>query len=81
MAVMAPIRIVALGLLASCAALCQSPNVKISPKTLPDAPSVQNESAQATTKAQWSRQVFDPVHLPLWERANEAARVMRPRAF
>ena len=64
MAVMAPIRIVAFGLLASCAALCQSPNVKTSPKTLPDAPSVQNESAQATTKA---------VGLPMWERANRAA--------
>lgn len=73
MAVMAPIRIVAFGLLASCAALCQSPNVKISPKTLPDAPSVQNESAQATAKVQWFQQVFDPVHLPMWERANGAA--------
>jgi len=72
MAVMASIRIVALGLLASCAALCQSPNVKTSPKTLPDA-SVQNESAQATAKVPWFQQVFDPVHLPMWERANGAA--------
>jgi hypothetical protein len=69
MSVMAPIRIVAFWWLASCAALCQSPDVKTSALTLPDAPSRHNESAQATAKAQ----VFDLAHLPMWERTNGAA--------
>jgi hypothetical protein len=73
MAVMAPIRIVALGFLASCAALCQSPNVQTSTKTLPDAPSVQNESSQGTTNARQFQKVFDPVRLPAWELSNGVA--------
>lgn len=81
MAVIAPIRIVAFGLLASCAALCQSPNVQTSTKTLSDAPSVQNESAQATARARRFEQVFDPVRLPGWERSNGAATAYHAEHF
>ena len=73
MAVMAPIWIVAFGLLASCAALCQQRNVQTSANTLPNAPSLQNESAQAAAKTQSLREVFDAAHLPVWERANAAS--------
>ena len=71
MALMAPIWIVAFGLLASCAALCQSPpNVPTSANTLPDAPSLQNESAQAAAKTQSLQEVFDVARLVVRERAN-----------
>lgn len=70
MAVRAPIRIVAFGLLASCAALCQTANVQTSANTLPDAPSVQNESAQAVAKTLSLQEVFDAARVPVFERAN-----------
>ena len=76
MAVMAPIWIVAFELLASCTALCQPPNVKTSANTLPDAPSVQNESAQAAEKTRFLQEVFDAAReprQPVWGRANAGA--------
>ena len=73
MSVKAPIRIVAFGLLASCAALCQTPNKQTSANTLPDAPSVQNEPVQTTVKTQSVRGVFDAARLPVWKRANVGA--------
>lgn len=73
MAVMAPIWIVVFGLLASCAALCQASNMQTSTNTLPDAPSVQNKSAQAAAKTQSWQEVFDAARLPVWERANVGA--------
>jgi hypothetical protein len=73
MTVMAPIWIVAFGVLASCAALCQPPNVQTSANTLPDAPSVQNESAQAAAKTRSLQEVFDAARQPVWERANVGA--------
>src|SRR5215469_10226678 len=73
MAVMVPIWIVVFGLLASYAALCQSPKVQTPANTMPDAPSVQNYSEQAATRAQLLQEIFDKPRLPLWERARVGA--------
>jgi hypothetical protein len=61
------------GVLASCGARCQQPNVLASANTLPDAPSVQNESAQAAAKTQSLEDVFDAARLALRERPNVGA--------
>jgi len=73
MAVMVPIWIVVFGLLASYAALCQSPKVQTPANTMPDAPSVQNDSEQAATRTQLLQEIFDKPRLPLWERAKVGA--------
>lgn len=69
---MALIRIVALVLLTTCAALCESPKVQTSTNTIPDTPSVQNESAQAVATIRRFQQVFDRLRLPAWKQSNEA---------
>src|SRR5262245_42374021 len=61
------------GVLASCVARCKQPNVPASANTLPDAPSVQNESAQAVAKTQSLGEVFEAARLAAWERANVGA--------
>lgn len=73
MSVKAPIRIVAFGLLASSAALCQTRNVQTTANPLPDAPSVQNASAQAAAKTQSVHEVFDAARVPRCEQANVRA--------
>jgi hypothetical protein len=67
---MAPSRIVAFGLLASCVALCQQSNVQTNRP--PEAPPAQNGSAQ-TAKTQSLLEVFDAVRLPIGERAKVGA--------
>jgi hypothetical protein len=64
MAVTVPIWILAFGLMARCAALCQPPNVQTSANALPDAPSEKTQSLQ---------EVVDAARLSVWERANVGA--------
>jgi hypothetical protein len=80
MAVMAPIWIIVFGSLASCAALCQPPHVQTSANSLPDAPSVQNQSEQGAAKTQSLQEIFDAARLSAWERVNVGAASARGSA-
>jgi hypothetical protein len=72
MAVMAPIRVLAVLLVATCGALSQQQSEPASADLLPDAPSVQNPSAQSSSKYESFRTFLNSAGLPVTESAKDS---------